>query len=86
MDPYSKDGKTLKKRNLMDAPAEPFCVDENCFAPEAICSQVLKATTNHKPFLLTDRRFGRFEKALAANPLSTNERVRALLAAPRPWG
>lgn len=85
MNPYLKDGKTLKKRNLIDAPAEPFCVDENHFASEATGSQALKATTDHKPFLLTGRRFDRFEKALAANPLSANERAKALLAAPKPW-
>ncbi|WP_459207434.1 type II toxin-antitoxin system TacA family antitoxin [Pseudomonas sp. MLB6B] len=75
----------LKRRNLIDAAAEILCVDRTSFILDAACRRAEEVIVDRKLFLLSDEAFERFERALEANPLSANERVKALLAAPKPW-
>lgn len=75
----------LKRRNLIDAAAEILCVDRTSFILDAACRRAEEVIVDRKLFLLSDEAFDRFERALEANPLSANERVKALLAAPKPW-
>lgn len=75
----------LKRRNLIDAAAEILCVDRTSFILDAACRRAEEVIVDRKLFLLNDEAFERFEKALEANPLSANERIKVLLATPKPW-
>lgn len=74
-----------KRRDLIDAAAEILSVDRTSFILEAACKRAEEVILDRKLFLLSDEAFDRFEQALSANPLGSNECVKKLLARPKPW-
>lgn len=74
-----------KRRDLIDAAAEIMSVDRTSFILEAACKRAEEVILDRKLFLLSDEAFDRFEQALTANSLRSNECVKNLLARPRPW-
>ncbi|MNJ46467.1 hypothetical protein D3C77_415970 [compost metagenome] len=74
-----------KRRDLIDAAAEILSVDRTSFILEAACKRAEEVILDRKLFLLSDEAFERFEQALAANPIRSNECVKKLLARPKPW-
>lgn len=74
-----------KRRDLIDAAAEILSIDRTSFILDAACKQAEEVILDRKLFLLSDEAFDRFEQALAANPLRSNECVKKLLARPKPW-
>lgn len=74
-----------KRRDLIDAAAEILSVDRTSFILDAACRRAEEVIVDRKLFLLSDEAFDRFEQALTANPIRSNECVKALLARPRPW-
>ncbi|PBP33042.1 hypothetical protein CCL14_25760 [Pseudomonas syringae] len=74
-----------KRRDLIDAAAEILSVDRTSFILDAACRRAEEVIVDRKLFLLSDDAFDRFEKALDANPIRSNECVKNLLARPKPW-
>ncbi|MBV4533287.1 DUF1778 domain-containing protein [Pseudomonas sp. SWRI107] len=74
-----------KRRDLIDAAAEILSVDRTSFILNAACQRAEEVILDRKLFLLSDEAFDRFEKALDANPIRSNECVKKLLARPKPW-
>jgi len=74
-----------KRRDLIDAAAEILSVDRTSFILDAACRRAEEVIVDRKLFLLSDEAFDRFEQALNANPIRSNECVKELLARPKPW-
>lgn len=74
-----------KRRDLIDAAAEILCIDRTSFILDAACRRAEEVIVDRKLFLLSDEAFERFEQALDANPIRSNECVTTLLARPKPW-
>ena len=74
-----------KRRDLIDAAADILCIDRTSFILDAACRRAEEVIVDRKLFLLSDEAFDRFEKALDANPIRSNECIAKLLARPRPW-
>ena len=74
-----------KRRDLIDTAAEILSVDRTSFILDAACKRAEEVILDRRLFLLSDEAFDRFEQALTANPIGSNECVRKLLARPKRW-
>ncbi|AMA45067.1 type II toxin-antitoxin system TacA family antitoxin [Pseudomonas alabamensis] len=74
-----------KRRDLIDAAAEILSVDRTSFILDAACRRAEEVIVDRKLFVLSEEAFDRFEKALDAHPIKSNECVKRLLARPKPW-
>ena len=74
-----------RKRSLIDAAVELLGTDRTSFIIDAACKRAEEVLLDRRLFLLGDEAFDRFERALADNPLGSNECVKKLLARPKPW-
>ncbi|MFF7706163.1 DUF1778 domain-containing protein [Pseudomonas sp. NPDC007930] len=74
-----------KKRSLIDAAVQILGVDRTSFILDAACRKAEDVLLDRRLFVLDDEAFERFEQALDANPLRTNEKLQALLQRPKPW-
>ncbi|MCY1185123.1 hypothetical protein D9M73_258750 [compost metagenome] len=74
-----------KRRDLIDAAADILSIDRTSFILDAACRRAEEVIVDRKLFLLSDEAFDRFEKALDANPIRSNECVKKLLSRPKPW-
>ncbi|MFR0672427.1 DUF1778 domain-containing protein [Enterobacterales bacterium AW_CKDN230030176-1A_HGKHYDSX7] len=74
-----------KRRDLIDAAAEILSVDRTSFILDAACRRAEEVIVDRKLFVLSEEAFDRFEKALDAHPIRSNECVKRLLARPKPW-
>ncbi|MBA1189742.1 DUF1778 domain-containing protein [Pseudomonas entomophila] len=74
-----------KRRDLIDAAAEILSVDRTSFILDAACRRAEEVIVDRKLFVLSEEAFDRFEKALDAHPIRSNECVKSLLVRPKPW-
>lgn len=74
-----------KRRDLIDTAALILSVDRTSFILDAACKRAEEVILDRRLFLLSDEAFDRFEQALDADPIRSNECVKNLLARPKPW-
>ncbi len=75
----------LKQRELIDTAAAILSVDRTSFILDAACKRAEEVILDRRLFLLGDEAFDRFEQALDADPIRSNECVKRLLVKPKPW-
>lgn len=74
-----------KKRDLIDMAAALSGSDRTSFILDAACKRAEEVILDQRVFVLDEADFDAFEQALQANPLKTNDRLRALLERPSRW-
>ena len=74
-----------KQWDLIDTAAKILGVDRVRFILEAACQCAEEIIVDRKLFVLNEEAFDRFEKALDAHPIKSNECVKRLLARPKRW-
>ncbi len=74
-----------KKRKLIDAAVELLGTDRTSFILDAACSRAEDIIMDRRLFLLDNDAFARFEEALEANPIRSNECLHQLMARKTRW-
>lgn len=75
----------LKKRNLIDMAAAMLGSDRTSFILDAACRKAEDVLLDKRFFMLDDKAFDSFERALEADPIGENECLKKLLATPKIW-
>lgn len=74
-----------QKRNLIDAAVELLGTDRTSFILDAACKRAEDVIMDRKLFMLSDDAFARFEQALEANPIRSNECLQQLMSRKTRW-